>query len=184
MRVLLLFILVTSSLFAERAGPYVGVAYGVGFYDSDNRLQDEHSKIEDGTIRFTLGAYINENFSVELDYTLYKKFYGTYDGADIEESFSTVGVTALPHYPFYNDTFDFYGKIGAGQLFWNETGTKSNSDSAGTYILGLGIGYRFDEELMIKLGYDINIFSLEDSNHHKEYSMNLNYIYTAFEYKF
>ncbi len=184
MKILLLVILFLSTLYAERAGPYVGVAYGAAFYDSDERLEDEYSKTEDATIRFTLGAYINENFSVELDYTLYKKFHGTYDGGDVKESFSTIGITALPHLPFYDDMFDLYGKIGAGQQFWNESDAKSNSDSAGAYILGVGIGYRFDENLLIKVGYDITIFSLEDSNRNKEYSMNLDYIYTAFEYKF
>ena len=184
MKILFLVLLFLSTLYAERAGPYVGVAYGAGFYNSDDRLKEEHSKLEDGTIRFTLGAYINKNFSVELDYTLYKKFYGVYDSTEVEESFSTIGITALPHLPFYNDIFDLYSKVGAGQLFWNESDGRSNSDSAGAYLLGIGLGYRFNEEFMFKIGYDITLFSLEDSKRKKEYSMNLDYIYTAFEYKF
>ncbi len=183
MKIFLLSLLFLSVLYAQRAGPYVSVAYGAGFYDSDDRLSEEHSKIEDGTIRFTLGAYINEHFSVELDYTLYKKFYGRYEGGEVEESFSTIGVTALPHWPFYHDTFDLYGKIGAGQLFWKETYTYSNSDSTGAYLLGVGIGYRIDTYL-IKIGYDVTSFGLEDSNTNSSYDMRLDYFYTAIEVGF
>ncbi|MEA3523221.1 MAG: outer membrane beta-barrel protein [Campylobacterota bacterium] len=183
MKILLSMMLFLTLLNAQRAGPYIGVAYGSAFYDSDDRLSEQHSKIEDGNVRFTLGAYINENFSVELDYTLYKKFYGLYEGGEVEESFSSVGVTALPHWPFYQDTFDLYGKIGAAQLFWNEAYTHSNSDSAGAYLLGVGIGYRI-EQYLIKIGYDLTSFSLEDANNNKNYEMRLDYFYTAIEVAF
>ncbi len=183
MRIVLIILVFLSTLNAERAGPYVGVAYGAGFYDSNNRLSEQDYKIEKGAIRFTLGAYINENFSVEIDYTLYNKFYGIYEGGEIEESFSSIGVTALPHWPFYDDTFDLYGRLGAAQTFWNEAYTHSNSDSAGAYILGVGLGYRI-EEYMIKIGYDLTSFGLEDSNTNKNYDMRLDYFYTAIEVQF
>ncbi len=183
MRILLIALFFLTTLYAERAGPYVGVAYGVGFYDSDDRLSEQESKIEKGTMRFSLGAYINENFSVELDYTLYNKFYGIYEDANVEESFYTIGVTALPHWPFYNDIFDLFGKLGAGQVFWNESNARSNSDSAGAYLLGIGLGYRIDEYL-IKIGYDLTSFGLEDSHTNKSYEMRLDYFYTAIEFKF
>jgi len=182
-RILLVVLFFLSLVHAERAGPYVGVAYGVGFYNSDDRLSEQDSTIEKGTIRFTLGAYINENFSVELDYTLYNEFYGIYEDAEVKESFYTIGVTALPHWPFYNNTFDLFGKLGAGQVFWSEAYTRSNSDSAGAYLLGIGLGYAI-EEYIIKIGYDLTSFGLDDSNTNKSYDMRLDYFYTAIEVQF
>jgi hypothetical protein len=184
MRVLLIVMLILASLHAERSGPYIGVGIGAGFYDSDKRLREPESKTEEGSYRLTLGAYISEHFSVELDYTLYKKFYGVYEGGDVKESFSGISITALPHWPFYHDTFDLYGKIGAGQIFWDESGARSNSDASGSYIAGIGIGYRLQKRYLFKLGYDLTSFGLDDSHTHKSYSMRLDYIYTAFEVKF
>ena len=184
MRIVTVILLLSAVLFAQRSGPYIGVGYGVGFYDSDDRLKYEESDITNSTLRFTLGAYINENFSVEMDYTHYDEFYGSYDGADVKESFSIIGVCALAHYPFYDDMFDIYGKIGAGQLFWNESHGRSNADSTGAYIFGGGLGYRYDEAIMIKIGYDLVSFGLDDKYREKGYDMLLEYFYTAFEYKF
>jgi len=184
MRVLLIVVIMLSALHAERAGPYVGVSMGAGFYDSDARLSDVDKKINEGSYRLSLGAYISQYFSVELDYTLYKKFQGVYEGGDVQESFSCVGVSVLPHYPFYDDTFDLYGRIGAGQIFWDESGTRSNSDAAGAYVVGIGIGYRVAKRYLIKVGYDATSFGLDDAHKNRSYSMRLDYLYTGIEVKF
>lgn len=184
MRVLLIVAIMLSALYAERAGPYMGVGMGAGFYDSDARLSDVDKKVDEGSYRLSLGAYISQYFSVELDYTLYKKFHGVYEGADVQESFSSVAVTALPHYPFYHDTFDLYGRIGAGQIFWDESGARSNSDAAGAYIVGIGIGYRITKRYLIKVGYDATSFGLDDSHKNRSYSMRLDYLYSGVEVKF
>ena len=183
MRILLVTLLFLSALYAQRAGPYVGASYGVSFYDSDKRVSKRDFKIDSGAPRFTLGAYINESLSMEIDYTYYNKFYGIYEGGKVVESFYSMGVTVLPHLPFYHDTFDFFGRLGIAQVFWVETNSRSNSDSAGAYILGIGLGYKI-MDYTIKIGYDLTSFGLKDSNTNKSYDMRLDYFYTAIEVKF
>ncbi|MEA1918538.1 MAG: outer membrane beta-barrel protein [Campylobacterota bacterium] len=184
MKTLLTLLLLLSSLYAQRSGAYVGAGYGYGMYDSDDRLSQEINSASNGTFRLTLGAYINENFSLELDYSIYNKFDGFYEDAKVQESFSIVGVSVLPHYPFYDDTFDLYGKLGAGQIFWNETGEHRNNDAAGAYILGIGLGYRMQSDYLLKIGYDLTSFGLDDTLENKNYEMRLDLFYMAFEVKF
>ncbi len=167
-----------------RSGPYWGGGYGVGYYDSDARVESVGNERNRGTLRATLGAYINSNFSVELDYTDYEAYQGAYEGAEVEEDFEVIGVSVLPHWPLYDDKIDLFGRLGAGQVNWNERNGRSNSDSAGVYLLGIGVGYRIGESVMLKAGYDATLFSLDDAHRNEGYDMRLDLFYMGFEVMF
>ena len=38
----------------------------------------------------------------------------------MEEDFEVIGVSVLPHWPLYDDKIDLFGRLGAGQVNWNE----------------------------------------------------------------
>ncbi len=177
-------VLCAALLHAERAGPYVAAAYGKGVYDSNGRLESLRQDDIKNSMRLTLGAYINENLSVEVDYTLYETFKAVYNQEHVREHFALIGACAVPHYPLYNDTIDLFGRIGAGQINWDETGDHTNRSDAGAYVLGAGVGYRMLSTLMFKVGYELNLFEMQDTNTGISHDMRLDYYYAGIEVTF
>ncbi len=183
MKILGLLLITIVTLLAERAGPYAGASYGLGYYNSDGRLERVSNDNAHGAMCATLGAYINENFSVELDYTQYKVFDGRYATQKVHEDFAAIGVCVVPHYPF-DEKWDLFGRFGAGQINWNESGERANESNAGLYLLGFGMGYRAFESVMFKSGYDMTFFSMKDTHRDATYDMRLDYFYVGFEVMF
>ncbi|RLA72793.1 MAG: hypothetical protein DRG24_01965 [Epsilonproteobacteria bacterium] len=180
----LLFLFVLSvSVWAERSGPYIGFGVGLADYNDDGRLA-EISDNSNEALRLYAGAYINEYLSVEFDYSGMMEFQGqSITGGDVTNEFSVFSVAALAHYPISDNSVDLYAKFGAGQLFWEESGSEEHSDDSATILLGLGLGYRLMETLTLNLGYDLYSFSMDVANE-EHYNMSLGLVYMKVEVQF
>ena len=180
---MVLIMLFTASAWAERSGPYIGAGVGLSSYNDDDRL-DAITDNSNGTLRLYAGAYINKYFSVEVDYSALMKFEGlTKIGGEVTNEFSILSFAALAHYPVANDSVDLYAKFGAGQLFWEESGSESHSDDSAAMLFGAGIGYRLMEALTLNLGYDFYTFSMDGAND-AHYNMSLGVTYLKVEVQF
>ncbi len=175
--------LMAVSLWAERAGPYIGTGVALANYDDDNRLESI-SKNSQEALRIYGGAYINENFSVEVDYATLMKFEGvSKSGGSVDNEFSIFSVAALAHYPVADNTVDLYAKFGAGQIFWKESGSESHESDAAALLFGVGIGYRLMEALTLNFGYDYFTFGM-DVSEEQSYDMALGLTYMKIEVQF
>ena len=182
MRYFILLLLAVSLFSAERSGPYLGLGYGIGLLEDDGYYVAE--KPESRTLlRAYGGAYLNENFSVELDYTHFNAFEGEHAlYGKLEEQFTLLTASAAVHYPVLDDTLDLFAKFGAGEVTWNESGAADRSDSAAALLYGVGCSIRFMEVMSFKIGVDLAQFSLDDAN--QNYDMLLQYGYGALEVQF
>jgi len=167
---LLFFLVLSLSLWADRSGPYLGIGYGAGFYEPGSRVAEVSN--EPYNVRFTAGAYINENLSVELNIA---EFGGAQLGYNLssyrsqnstslsieEESFRVFSVSTLAHYPFYNDTFDVFGRFGAGTIGLRTTAPidDTNTDSP-VLVFGGGASWRVTPMLSVIAGYDHYTFQM------------------------
>ncbi|HFU74005.1 MAG TPA: hypothetical protein ENK65_00465 [Helicobacteraceae bacterium] len=173
-KLLIFFVLTTSFVLAERSGPYLGIGYGYGMYEPGNRI----TKVEEQpyNIRLTAGAYINENLSVELGFAEFGgavlgydlSNYRTFDSTantTFDESFRVFSVSTLAHYPFYHNTFDVFGRFGAGSLGWRTSKEVANSETDHpVLIFGGGASWRMSDMFSMILGYDYYSFKLEGTN--------------------
>ncbi len=182
MRYFILLVLAASLFSAERSGPYLGIGYGISLLEDDGYYVAE--KPETRTLlRGYAGAYLNEHFSVELDYTHFNAYEGEHSSyGKVEEQFTLLSVAAVAHYPLYNDTLDLFAKFGAGEITWNESGTVNRSSSAAALLVGGGFALRFVEDVSIKIGYDLTSFGLQDVS--TTYDMYIQYGYGAVEVQF
>jgi len=187
MKLILAFLLSFTSVLADRdGGPYIGFGYGTSNYYDDGfneKIKENLSK----TLTFYAGAYINKHLSVELGYIDFNT-YGQEDGflvidnSDAEKiiSFSVMSISTLAHYAFFNDSLDFYARFGAGEIKQNLL-----TGEGFTMTYGLGIGYRFNEYISMKIAYDTYQFGYsENSDRSSDYRMGLDYLYTAIEVQF
>ena len=173
--------------FAERSGPYIGAGYGTASF-SDGSYFDVNGYtqgVDDSSegLRVYGGAYINKYFSVELGYS----DFGDYKASNaltqnISESFSALGVSALVHYPFYEERLDSYLQVGAADMNWDESGTAKRSDSAGAIVLGIGAAYRFTDDWALRVGYENYSFELSDGGRTFDWSVDT--LYATFEVQF
>jgi opacity protein-like surface antigen len=183
LRLFAFLLLATVLLWAERAGPYVGIGVGLAGYDDDGRLASVENRSQEA-FRIYAGAYINENFSVEVDYNAVMEFDGVLkNGGEVTEKFSFLSTAVVLHYPVANDTTDLFVKFGASEVFWRERGSESHKDSAAAMLLGLGVGYRLKEYLTLNLGYDAYFFSM-DISERDSYDMLLGAAYLKIEVQF
>lgn len=176
------------SLWGDRTGPYLGLGYGLGYYDPGSRLIDV--KTQPQNVRLYGGAYINENLSVELGLVEYGGAQMGYDltnfqaklsnnGTDVEESFRAVTVSTLAHYPFYHNTFDLFGRFGAGSMGRRSTENviDSQRDTA-TLVFGGGVTWRIVDNFSFVMGYDHYTFRVDTID------TTLDSTYFAFEIQF
>ena len=189
MNKIVLLCLCLASLWADRSGPYLGIGYGLSPYNNDGYYKDiGFTTVSDDRLkafRVYGGAYINEYFSVELDYTDFD-VSGAKNGSgqSIQNDFSAMSVSTLVHYPAWDKKIDWYAKFGAGEIRWKQSGAQHRADEAGGLLVGAGVGYRFMQRLTFKVGYDIFFFGLKDSLLEKEYNMDFELFYGAVEVQF
>ena len=126
MKIILSILLFCSVLTADRSGPYVGLGYGLSQFDDDG-IYKELKENESTSMTLYGGAYINKYLSVELAYVnmTFGNSYKAVDATNVEKelSFSSLNVSTLVHYAFFDDVLDFYGKFGVGQMDANGVGT-------------------------------------------------------------
>lgn len=181
MKIILSILLFCSVLLADRdGGPYIGFGYGLSQFDDDG-IYKQLKEDESTSMTIYGGAYINKYLSVELAYvnitagSAYKALDAT--NAEKELSFSSLNVSTLVHYAFFNDILDFYGKFGVGDM---------NADGVGsagfTMLYGAGVGVRFSEMLSMKVAYDRYVTDYEKSD--AKHEMHVDFIYTAIEVQF
>jgi len=183
MKAILSLFLLFSVLLADRdGGPYVGIGYGISKYN-DGGLYKELEREFSGSMKVYGGAYINKHLSVELEYTSFNSF-GVDNGFSGEDKnkhidFYAMNVNTLAHYPFSDDTLDLYAKLGVGQI------TSSEVDSDGfSFVLGGGIGFRFNKYASMHFSYNVYNFKYEDIDNSKIHNMTIDYVYTALEVQF
>ena len=187
MKLVLIFLLFFTSLFASRdGGPYLGLGYGISqYYDNgfNDKIKDDLSQ----TLSLYAGAYINQHLSVELGYTDFDadgqgSGFLVVDNSAIKKniSFSAITISTLAHYAFYDDTIDFYVRFGAGEITQN-----SLTGEGFTMIYGAGVSYRFNEYVSVKLALDTYQFGYdENSDKSSDYRMGLDNLYIAIEVQF
>ena len=184
MKIFIAFLLVCAVAFGDRdGGPYLGIGYGVSKYNDDG-LYEKLKKDESNALKIYAGAYINKYLSVALGYVSFDAF-GTDSGYedDAKKSLvaSVLSVSTLAHYPFFDDTLDVYAKFGVGEL-----AVSALSSNGFTFVVGAGVGYRFDEKYSLKIAYDMCSFNYEerDQNSITSYDMHIGYLYNAIEVQF
>ena len=187
MKFILVFLLFFTSLLADRdGGPYLGFGYGYANYYDDG-FNDEIKENLSQTLTFYAGAYINKHLSVELGYIDFNA-YGAGDGFLVIDnlstektlSFSVMTISTLAHYAFYNDSLDFYARFGAGEIKKNIL-----SGEGFTMNYGLGMGYRFNKYISMKIAFDTYQFGFdENADKSSDYKMTLDYLYSAIEIQF
>lgn len=181
MKIILSILLFCSFLLADRdGGPYIGFGYGVSEFDDGGIYKEVNEKKSDMMV-FYVGAYINKYLSVELaqvDFTSgnsYEAISSTNTKSSL--TFSSLNVSTLAHYAFFDDSLDFYAKFGAGSMDANGVGT-----TGATIIYGGGIGYRLGSMLSIKAAYDTYVIDYQKDT--TELTMNISIIYIGIEYQF
>lgn len=184
-KILLLFLMLVSSVFADRdGGPYVGLGFGSSVYTT-NGLYPELQEDTSGATAIYVGAYINKHLSVEFSSV-------SFDARDLEDGFivddnktlryGANTLSTLAHYAFFNDTLDFYARFGVGEM--NMSGVKKNGFAM---VVGAGIGIRFNKYISMKVAYDVYNFEYEDARIENDiiaYKMKINYLYSALEVQF
>lgn len=180
MKFIIVFILLVSSLAADRdGGPYIGVGYGTSSYN-DGGYYSSFKEDESDAFGFYLGAYINKHLSVEFNYVDFTKTGGyEIDNTDKLE-FYFKNFSTLAHYAFYDDLWDFYIKVGVGELTQGELDIEAFSS-----VIGVGTSIRINEMFSIKVAYDRYSFGYDENNNESaDYDMSIDYVYTALEVQF
>jgi len=180
---LLLLLGVVTLQAQERSGPYLSFGYGSALYSDDSRFsyQDDETAI---LYRLSAGAYMNRSFSVEIDYTKLENYESRYANGDMsDEAYALLSVSVAIHGSAFENKMDLFAKMGAGEVTWDEKrDTISRDSSGGALVFGVGAGYRFNENLMFKAGYDRYDFTLTESD--AKYRMHLDVFYGALEVQF
>ncbi|WP_324170782.1 outer membrane beta-barrel protein [Sulfurimonas sp.] len=152
MKIILIILIFCTALLADRdGGPYVGVGYGLSSY-SDDGIYKEITDADSTALLVYAGAYVNKHLSVELGYVNFNQGgdYKVVNDSDLKEtiSFSAMHVSTLAHYAFFDDTLDFYAKVGVGSM------SASEGSSGFSVVYGAGVGYRFSKMWSMKIAYD------------------------------
>ncbi|WP_373036000.1 outer membrane beta-barrel protein [Sulfurimonas sp.] len=181
MKIILSILLFCTLLLADRdGGPYIGLGYGLSQFNDDGVYKEQKMSSSTSLMLYG-GAYINKYLSVELAYVnfnagnAYKVVNDT--NTEVEISFTSLNVSTLAHYAFFDDTLDFYGKFGVG-----EVGSSGAGTSGFTMLFGTGVGYRFNETYSMKLAYDRYLIDYNKATVEKQ--MNVDVLYAAFEVQF
>lgn len=177
LRNLMLFIAIlaapTSLCAAESAGNfYAGLGVGVAQVSDDVFLFDDSST----AFKVLAGYQINEHLSFEGsfvtldDYESYYPFvFGTQHAVADGRGFSGVAVVTMP----LTERFDLRAR--GGILFWKaDTDVASIESSGNDLSFGLGVNFRVNETLGIRLDYDALKFG----------DVEANVATAAFEYRF
>lgn len=171
-------LLLCSVLLADRdGGPYVGFGYGISNLNADEVYKDVPVDSSESMV-FYAGAYINKNFSVELNYIDFNagdSYSVVDDNATTQPiDFASYNIGTLVHYAFFDDILDFYAKFGVGKM---------SSDSDGfTMLFGVGSGVRFGDMFSMKVAYDR--YLVDYNNKSVEREINLDLLYLALEMQF
>lgn len=145
---------------AYEYGTYVGAGYGIANYRDDGRMRTIDNR-DNGVYRLNAGAYLSESFSVEASYHTFVDFDAVSAlGVAASEKFTVLGIAALGHYDPGSEV-DLFARMGAGQIFWRESGAEVKESDAAVLIGGAGIGYRPLTWLRLSAGYDFFHFGMD-----------------------
>lgn len=181
MKIILSILLFCSVLLADRdGGPYIGFGYGVSEFFDDGVFKEVNKDSSD-TMIFYVGAYINKYLSVELAKVEFNSgnSYEAVDNSnqDATLTFSSLNVSTLAHYAFFDDSLDFYAKFGVGEM-----DAKGVGSTGFTMVYGVGVGYRVTDVISVKLAYDN--YDIDYQENTTERTMNIKLMYSAIEYQF
>ncbi len=167
-------LLAGTALFAyKEGGPYLGVGAANASFEDKGFYRIETARKSTPPI-FCAGAYINENFSVEMEFLPSVRFQTT-GGNTLR--WSVFDVNAQAHYPFYHDKLDIFAKFGAGQVAYESKGA--------TLLYGVGVGYRYDARYGVRAGYDYFDFGVDtNGDDAKDIQMHIGAFYGVFEVRF
>ena len=183
MKYIIVLVLLFSSIYADRdGGPYIGIGYGTSTYN-DGGYYSAFKEDESDASSFYLGAYINKHLSVEFNYADFTSYDKT-DGFEISDTkslkFYFKNFSTLAHYAFYDDLWDFYIKLGVGELTQGDLDIEAYSS-----VVGVGTSIRYNEMISVKIAYDRYAFGYDQNNNNSvDYDMNIDYFYTALEFQF
>jgi opacity protein-like surface antigen len=190
-QILALLFLLSSALYADRSGPYLGIGYGIGEIDDDNYFKERsYSQIkekEPEALYLYAGAFINENLSVELDYVTFGDVIAENASHNqLKDSVSIFSAVAVAHYPVFDDRIDLFVRFGAGQVKGTEKGDEKRNYNEAALLFGAGAGYRPADFLTFKLGYDRYVYDKKSAltDDDTKYSTVIDFFYAAFEVQF
>ncbi|WP_321777984.1 outer membrane beta-barrel protein [Sulfurimonas sp.] len=180
MKIILAILIFCSVLLADRdGGPYIGIGYGLSSYGDDG-IYKEVTESDSDTLVLYAGAYVNKHLSVELGYVNFNQGgdYKAVNDSNVEKSiaFNAMHVSTLVHYAFFDDSLDFYAKIGVGNM------SASEGSSGFSIVYGGGIGYRFSKMWSMKIAYDKYETDYKKGNLDKR--IDLGVVYSAIEIQF
>lgn len=179
LRLLVFMALICSTLLAQRAGPVVALGGGYTQFINDDDfvpLKNNYSK----ALRFAMGAYINENLSVMLEFN----YLGAYDTDISTNTLSVANVSTLAHLPLFNDSLDLSAKFGAGELWWQEEAQFKNDDTTSALVTGVAMAYRLNYHLSLHVGLDIYHFSYRKSSSDPTIDLRIVSYFSTLEYQF
>jgi hypothetical protein len=180
MRIFLVLVFIFTFAHADRdGGPYLGIGYGVAEYN-DGGLYEKITDKNAPYLFYYGGAYINKHLSVELGYAKIKdeQFKIVDNNINADLSYNLYNISALAHYAFFDDIWDFYVKFGAGYV------TRHGEDGS-SLLYGVGTSVRFTDLISVKIAYDMYEFGYDESgNTSADYKMRIRYPYVAVEFQF
>lgn len=189
--ILVLLLLFSNALYAERSGPYLGIGYGVGDVDDDGYYKDRgYPEIKDKepkALRLYAGAFINKYLSVELDYLSFDDVIAEEAlNRQIKDSVTIISAVAVAHYPLLDERIDLFGRFGAGQVKGKESAEVGRDYNEAALLFGAGAGYRPMEFITFKLGYDRYLYDKMSATpgDDSKYSTVIDFFYAAFEVQF
>ena len=178
-KALLIALFLMTPLFAERAGPVIAVGGGYTQFINDDDfvpLKNNYSN----AARLALGAYINENLSVMLEFN----YLGAYDTQISTNTLSVANVSTLAHLPLLQDRLDISAKFGAGELWWQEEAQFQNDDTTSTLITGVALAYRLNYTYSLHVGADVYHFSYRKSSNEPTIDLRIVNYFAMLEYQF
>lgn len=173
-RLIIIFLMVFGIAKADRdGGPYIGVGYGMSEFGKNDIYKDLKEN-RANSYNVYAGAAINKYLSVEISNI---RLGGYILANDSELKTIINSLSTLVQYPFLDDMFAVYAKVGVGHIKLSTI-----KDTGFTYVFGGGVSYRYNKYLALKVGYEYYPFDYESDK--IESSMKIEYAFGAIEVQF
>ncbi|WP_047533781.1 outer membrane protein [Methylotenera sp. N17] len=179
MLVILGFISISHSVFAEDYGFYAGLNIGIGKADfnTPNGLDKSRSLVSG----LVLGYKLNQYFGVEGQYTGIGKVTDNVSGSAKADALSLSAIGYLP----VNEEFNLYGKLGVAATKSTVSSSLSpmNDASRTSVTYGFGGQYNLNKDIGMRLGWDHYNAAVDMSSGNK-HNINANVVSVGVVYNF
>lgn len=174
----ILFILLTSSLFAE-AKLYMGTGYTL----YNEHFNTPEADITDSAAKLKFGYGIREAYSVEFSVDYIN--HASTDNVALGKAKYGFNIALIKAFDF--DTFlNPYVKAGFGTGIMDNSDNNNSSLSYGSFDLGTGVYIPINENFDVEIGYEYRNLSYEKQNKNSatKYASNVNTLYLGVNVRF